>query len=689
MSQSYSDSVLTVLSTINVESGVQNFANEWMKSNPIQDAGDIFNLLDRLMIPYSVHPANKKLKSIDHFVAIRVKPNSCTTCHYGLKGYTEFQDGEFVAASNPYALDDVVILIQGHPQERPETDWLANKLSDFKPLIPKLLLVSFIANLFALSIPFITMAVYDHVIGGDAGHEVVGIAVGAILLFSMMLLLKVVRSQLLTTISNRISREVSEAVMRKILLGQLGVTRMAGASTLMNRIITAESLKSVVQGPLGGALFDLPFVIIFIVAIGVLGGWLVIVPILALVLYWVLAQRSLRQQRLMSNQLTVSGTSRFSLLYELNSKLNYLRSSHILPHWMSRFEKTNVLASKNSFSYLNHQAKYTSIYYAISLLSTLAVIGLGIGLIFTQVLTAGGLIATMMLISRVTSPAQMLANSYSRLQQVRQAKQQINQSITYKAEGDFSYQHHHLDETAPSLELELVTLRFANQLKPALSGVSFKAESGQVIAITGPMASGKTTLLEVISGLLPAQNGVIKLNGINLSQYDPQLLRQWFGYYSDQPEMVPMTIEEFIADGHDVAIEEMESILEELGALNWINSLPDGLQTHLNQMESLTHPFSNYEARMLTQAKLLCNHYPLILLDTPVTGKRSKQLFIEWLEANRGKSTIIFTSHDAELIKLSDQVVVLDSGNVGYAGPIPDASEQPAQTVQTIEASEG
>ncbi|GAD79880.1 ABC transporter transmembrane domain-containing protein [Vibrio ezurae] len=689
MNQSYTDSVLNVLSIIKVESGVQNFANEWIQSYPIHDADDIFSLLDRLMIPYSVHPVNSRLKSIDHLAAIQVSSNSCVACHYDLDGYVEYQEGEFVAKDNPFAISDIAILIHGQPQERNEVDWLSSKLSDFKPLIPKLLLVSFIANLFALSIPFITMSVYDHVIGGDAGHEVIGISVGAILLFSMMLLLKVIRSQLLTTISNRISREVSEAVLRKILISQLSLTRMAGSATLMSRITTAESLKSVAQGPLGGALFDLPFVIIFIIAIGVLGGWLVIVPIVTLALYWVLAKRSQKQQMLLSNQVTVSGTSRFSLLYELNGKLNYLRSSAILPHWMARFEKANTLASKNSFSHLSHQAKYTSIYYAISLLSTLAVIGLGIDLIFAHVLTAGGLIATMMLISRVTSPAQMLANSYSRLHHIEQAKRQINQSINHKAEGDFSYQHQHLNNEAPSIELELVTLRFANQLKPALSSVSFKAEPGQVISITGPMASGKTSLLEVISGLIPAQNGVIKLNGINLTQYDPQLLRQWFGYYSDKPEMVPMTVQDFISDGHELEVENIEAVLEQIGALGWVNSLPDGLQTHLNQVESMSHPFSNYEAMMLTQAKLLCNHYPLILLDNPVTSKRNKQKFMQWLEKNRGQSTIIFTSHDTDLIKLSDQVVVLNGGNVSYAGPIPDGTEQEVQPEQMTQVIEG
>jgi ATP-binding cassette subfamily C protein/ATP-binding cassette subfamily C protein LapB len=166
----------------------------------------------------------------------------------------------------------------------------------------------------------------------------------------------------------------------------------------------------------------------------------------------------------------------------------------------------------------------------VGLLSTLAVIALGIDLIFNDVMTVGGLIASMMLISRVTGPAQMLANSSGRFKQVTGAKQQVNFALSQMAEGDFIYQHQPLSDKPPAIELDQVTLRYPSQQKPALSGISFSIEPGQLVVITGPMASGKTSLLEVISAQVPTQNGSIKVNGSNLSQYDPLLYRQWLGY---------------------------------------------------------------------------------------------------------------------------------------------------------------
>ncbi|WP_261817972.1 ABC transporter transmembrane domain-containing protein [Vibrio gallicus] len=685
MNSQYVDCIQQILKIIDVDAGVQNFTNEWISSNPVLNSADILDIFDRLMIPYEVHPASDKLSKIQHQAAIYLCEDKATTCKYDLNQYFEFDNGTFVPAIKPNSkATDIVILVLDRQKERYESDWFESKLVAYKGIIPRLLGISLLANLFALSIPFITMSVYDHVIGGDARNEVLGISIGAILLFSMMLLLKVLRSQLLTTVANRISREITQTLLRKMIHVPLAHSRLTGASSFMSRITTAETIKGMVQGPLGGALFDLPFVIIFIVAIGILGTWLVIVPIIALILYFILAMRHYKNQALLNNQVTISGTTRYSLIYELNSKLDYLRSSQILGNWSTRFTKANRLASKNSFSQVTHQAKYTSIYYAIGLLSTVAVIGLGIELIFAQQLSAGGLIATMMLISRVTSPAQMLSNSYPRLGQYQQAKQQINQTILQKAEGEFAYQHHALTDSAPKIDLEQVTLRFPGQLKPALSGVTFAVEPGQVIAVTGPIGSGKTTLLEVLAGLCDIQNGVIKYNGHNLTQYDPQLLRQWLGFYGDQPQIIPLTIRNFIDDNRHVEEQEILDALDRVGASRWLASLEHGLDTHLNDLESLSHPLSSFEAHVLLRAKLNCHRYPLVILDNPVASNGEKEIFLEWLEANRGNSTIILTSHDPDIIKIADQVVLLDKGTVTYAGPIPEAEPQ----VETAEVTE-
>lgn len=677
MDKNYQSQVIDLLMAMDVNTNVHAFSREWISSNKLEGVNDIFTLLERLGIAYTVHPYSRALASTSHLAALYINDDEIKVCRFLLNEFQAYQQGEFESETWPEnQLSSLVVLIHEQPKEKNAPDWVGERIGKFKPLLPKLLLVSFFANLFALVIPFITMSIYDHVIGGDAEHELLGIAIGAALLFLMMLLLKVIRSQLLTTISNRISREISETVLYRVFRSSLLANRSLPSSALMSRLTTAESFKGLLQGPLGGALFDLPFVLLFLIAIGFLGGWLVIVPVISLLCYYGLAHHSQKKLARSSHQTTVSGTTRYSLLFELNSKLAFIRSANMSKFWIKRFEKANVLAAKNGFFHNAHQAKYTSIYYALGLLSTLAVVALGIDLIFNQVMTAGGLIATMMLISRVTGPAQMLANSSARFTQIKQAKLQINQSMNQKVEGDFSFQHHSLPSDNPTIELEQITLRFPQQMKPALSGLSLKIESGQVVAITGPMASGKTALLGLLAGLNQPQNGVIKVNNHNLSQYDPQIYRQWLGYYSAKPELLLLTVREFVSDNKSIDDALIINAIKLVGGEAWFRTLPSGLDTQLNEsvVVKTSHALSGYEAKVLSQAKLYLHEYPLYLLDNPVMDIPSRDLFQQWLSQRRGRSTIVFSSHDPELIKLADQVIVLDGGALVYAGPLPETS---------------
>ena len=105
-------------------------------------------------------------------------------------------------------------------------------------------------------------------------------------------------------------------------------------------------------------------------------------------------------------------------------------------------------------------------------------------------MSAGGLIASMMLISRITGPAQTLANSASRLVSFNLSKTQINRLLTQPSERDFNYQHHELPSSPPAITLDQVTFRYPKQARPVLSAISFTIEQGEVVAVSGPSEDG-------------------------------------------------------------------------------------------------------------------------------------------------------------------------------------------------------
>jgi len=666
MMNSYEQAAVSLLKNLEVSSNIQLFSRQWIDENGLENTDELLSLFDRVYLPYEIVP---QLRT-----------------EHETKQILMFFDDERVevieASANKRGEKEAsfYLVVSGLPLEKHPVDWVGERLSAFKSILPKLLFVSLFTNLFALAIPFITMAIYDHVIGGDAAHELSGIAIGATLLFVMMGLLRTLRSRVLVSLSNRLSREVSQALIKKLLKNSYAQNQQSTVSNQQNQVLLSERLSAVLSGPLGSALFDIPFVVIFIAAIGFLGGWLVLVPLVALTIYLLLALRANHSLQKSSMQSTIAGTNRQNLINEMSSKLAYLRSSGFAHYWLKRFEKANFLASKVGFEQAIKQHKYTSIYYAITLGSTIAVMGLGIGLIFEKVLSPGGLIASMMLISRVMGPAQMLANSASRFSSFKQSKAQINRLITQPSERDFSYQHHALPKQAPEIKVDQVTFRYPKQVRPALSAVSFTIESGEIIAISGPSGSGKSTLLEILAGLQQAHNGSIDLDGVNLTQYDPQLYRHWCFIRAAYPDLLSLSVREWLSDGNQISDKEMTDALNLVGGQVWFDSLPDGLDTVMSSLipDSLFDILSGSVAQVLIDAKALVYDYKLMLMDNPVPDyhPRAKRVFSEFVNQKRGKSTIIFTSHDPDLIKLADKVVILNEGAVVYAGPLQDSSEQ-------------
>ncbi|GAB2647980.1 peptidase domain-containing ABC transporter [Vibrio panuliri] len=674
MMNSYELASVTLLKNMEVSTNIQLFAKQWIEENGIHNTDELLSLLDRIHLPYEVVPKRLTEHESQHALA--------------------FFSDETIEVLGHSPLDDssthpaFYVVVLGVPLEKYATDWVGERLSIFKAMLPKLMLVSLFINLFALSIPFITMAIYDHVIGGDAAHELMGIAIGAGLLFFMMGLLKTLRSRVLVSLANRVSREISQALIKKLLSNSYAQNQQSTVSNQQNQVLLSERISGVLSGPLGSALFDIPFVLIFILAIGILAGWLVLVPVVALIIFAIVAQRAIEASRKSSMQSTIAGTNRQNLVNELSDKLIFLRSSGFAVYWLKRFEKANFLASKIGFEQATKQHKYTSIYYAISLCSTIAVMGLGIGLIFEDVLTPGGLIASMMLISRITGPAQMLANSATRFASFNQSKTQINRLLSQPSERDFSYQHHPLPKQAPSIKVDQLTFRYPKQVKPALSAVSFTVEPGEIIAIAGPSGSGKSTLLEMLAGLQLAQNGAIELDGVNLSQYDSQLFRHWCFIRAAYPDLLSLSVREWLADGNPVTEQQMIDALNLVGGKAWFDSLPNGLDTVISSLipDSLFDILSGTVAQVLIDAKAVVYDYKLMLMDNPVPDYNplAKRVFSQFVEEKRGQSTIVFTSHDPDLIKLADKVVILNEGAIAYSGPLESGEKDDENTIKEV-----
>jgi ABC-type bacteriocin/lantibiotic exporter with double-glycine peptidase domain len=312
---------------------------------------------------------------------------------------------------------------------------------------------------------------------------------------------------------------------------------------------------------------------------------------------------------------------------------------------------------------------YNSVTHAISLFTALATLSVGIYLVVDGTLSPGGLIASMMLIWRVTGPLQAAASTATGLKQVKSSVNQLHAMARIPNEANDPELISEMNITKWSIVFDKVLFRYLPERSPALSGVSFSLEEGKILAVTGPNGSGKTTLLETIAGILHPQSGAVLFDGKDIRQFDPVELRSRIGFVAEKPSLFPGTVKENLAVVNaEKDVEELAGhLLETIGEDIDINDL--ATESLLPQPEMKTS-FEKEQALVLARA--LINNPELVIMDNPAISEvgRFRDTIIDFINSSRGKRTIVFSSHDPELLKLADLVLIMNNGEVAHFGEL-------------------
>jgi len=218
-----------------------------------------------------------------------------------------------------------------------------------------------------------------------------------------------------------------------------------------------------------------------------------------------------------------------------------------------------------------------------------------------------------------------------------------------------------------SLQVEALTV--SHGAITALKGISFTAESGEVLAIIGANGAGKTTLLRAISGLIKGDEGAIKWEGKNIIGVKPELIaRSGIAHVSEGKSVIPeLTVKENLLLGAIWRKDKSEA--EE--SLQEVYKLFPRIQERLGQRADT---LSGGERQMLAIGRALMSKPKLLLLDEPSLGLAPlviEQIFqtIKLLSSNLGLTVVLVEQNAMGALKISDHGVVLNLGSVVATGP--------------------
>ena len=222
-------------------------------------------------------------------------------------------------------------------------------------------------------------------------------------------------------------------------------------------------------------------------------------------------------------------------------------------------------------------------------------------------------------------------------------------------------------ELKGSIEFDHVTFSYG-QGRPALKDVSLQIKPGQVAALVGPTGSGKTTLISLIPRFYDPESGQIKLDGVNIREYQRKTVRQQISFVLQETLLFRGPVWQNIAYAKPEASRaEIERAAELANADEFIRRLPQGYETMIGE-RGVT--LSGGQRQRIAIARAIIRDTPILILDEPSTGldAASEKLVMEGLgNLIQGKTTIM-VAHRLSTVRNADVIFVLESGGIIESG---------------------
>ena len=547
--------------------------------------------------------------------------------------------------------------------------WFVSLLLSESATIRGLFLISMAVNLVALAVPIYMIAVFDKAIGTKSLETLAYSFIGIALAMAVEFVLREMRARGLAYLGARMQGAMMTGAFQRLLLLPISLTGTASVGAQITRLKLFESVRDVFSGPLAAALLDIPFIVIFVFAVFLIGGslgWIVLGFLAGLT---VLISVSIPISRRQAARAGESKTENRKFLMEFTAHLDTINRCGAEDIWMHRYRELSAanIARASAASDLNLVEQTIS--QSLVVVTGAIVVGMGAYQVMAGTLSSGALIALMALVWRVLAPIQTAFLNLNKISQARSIVQQIDQLMRLAPE----YQPRKLPTFARtfkgSIELSGVSMRYSPQSAPALRGVNLRIVEGSFVALAGPNGVGKSTLLRVLAQLYPPQAGNVLFDGLDYRQFDAKMLREQIGYVLEKHTVFAGTIAENIRLAHPAATDQqITAILEELGAGDVLANLERGIHEPMVQHHSLlgTEKF----LQKINLARAFIKKPPIYLLDDPMFGldASDEEVLKRKLLRLKGKATIILATHRVSYFYLADRLVVLKGGAITADG---------------------
>ena len=553
-------------------------------------------------------------------------------------------------------------------------------------------------GILGLALPLSLLRVFDHVIPERDDGALVWLIVGIGSALMLEALLRVGRSYVGGWMGARFEHMTSCNALDRLLHANIIDFEKLGAGAYMERLNALGALRKFYAGPAANAIFDLPFVVFYLGIIAYLAGPLVLVPVILIVLFiaagWVWG----RLEKVLEGRMDADDR-RLGFIIEVLGGIHTVKGFGMEEQMQRRYERLQETSAEADYRLARHQGSMQSLGAFFSLLVVFSIAGFGAFQVIDGTLTVGGLLASIVLAGRAVQPLETAAGLWTRFQAARLARERLSVIFDMAVEK-------------PTALLELPTIEGALDFKDLsfsygkgkdgedlpliFQNVTLRIEPGQTIGIVGPSASGKTTLLYLMMGVLTPSHGTARIDGYDLRECDPANVRHQIAYLPQEAVMFNGTILENLTMFRDDLANDAQDIGKLLGLDNVVATLPQGYDTIIG--EGAEDKIPRGTRQRIAIARALVDKPRVLLFDeaNSFIDGAGDALLNDLLKRLKGRVTLILVTQRPSMLRLADRVFEIRGDTLfehdlqaGKAGtPAEQATDQAAeQAAPVVEAT--
>ena len=562
--------------------------------------------------------------------------------------------------------------------ELPEYDmmpkaWFFKVIWRFKKYYYQIILSTFIINFLALVSSLYVMNVYDRVIPNKAYQTLWVLSIGVVLAISFEFIAKMMRAYLTDVAGKKADLIISSALFRRVMSIKLQ-NRPASSGSYANNLRDFESVREFMTSASLLTLVDLPFLLLFIAVIWIIGGLLAIVPLIIIPIVIIVSLLVQYPFARFINESMRESSQRQGLSVEAIEGIETLKTNNAMNWAQKRWDFFTAKSAASSIKVKNTANFLANFTTAMQQLNTVFLVVVGTYLIHSNSpdnkITMGALIASVILSGRALAPLGQVAGLAIRFQQARLALKGIDNIIERPTDRDPERNYITFDLTLGNLKFDKVTFAYTKE-KDLLDQFSLTINAGEKVGILGKIGSGKSTALKLAAGLYEPTKGSVTLDDIDLRQIDPNFLRSQVLLLEQNPRLFLGTLRENLDLARMDGFSGNQKLLEALarfGLLDLIRSHPRGLDMPLGENGL---GLSGGQKQIIALARMSMRNPQVALLDEPTTGLdyiseiHALQAISDWAK----NKTLVIVTHRPQVLQIVDRIVVIDDGKVVMDGP--------------------